>query len=189
MRYAATTLYVLSGVLVMTAVLRGQEATTPVLKQRLVTVAGELKVVQLDEGMLGSKFAVRLNNDVILKTNGDDESSRYYEFPVPKVLKHITKGIPPFDEVVVFQQNMWGNACNGGPIWFLGLKKNGSFDISNDIDFCGGKEPIIKEEPGKIIVIIPGGPPNRGKGYIPGETWVYQNGEAQQIKAQRKGKK
>jgi len=170
----------LASVIAVTTALRAQGAAAPTLKQRLVTVAGELRILQLDEGMLGRRFVIKLNNDLVLTTDGDDESSRYHEFPVPKIVKHVSRRVPPFDEVVVFQQNMWGNACDGGPIWFLGVKKNGSFDISNEIDFCGGAAPIITEERDRIIVSIRGGPPNRGNGYVPGATWIYQNGEARQ---------
>jgi hypothetical protein len=127
---------------------------------------------------LAVSFLSKLNNDVVLTTDGDDQSSRYHEFPVPSIVKHVSKGVPPFDEVIIFQQNMWGNACDGRPIWFLGVNKSGSFNISNDIDFCGGEAPAIKEERDKIIVSIRGGPPNRGKGSIPQATWIYQNGQA-----------
>jgi hypothetical protein len=171
-----TVLGVLSSVVAVTTALSAQGAGAPTLRQRLVTVAGELRILQLDEGSLGRQFVVTLNNEVVLRTDGDNASSRYHEFPVPTVVKHVSKRVSPFDEVVIFQQNMWGNACDGGPIWFLGLRKNGSFDLSEDIDFCGGEAPIIKEEPDRIVVSIPGGPPNRGQGSIPGATWIYQHG-------------
>jgi hypothetical protein len=29
----------------------------------------------------------------------------------------------------------------------------------------------------KVTVFIPGGPPDRGKGYLPSETWIYHNGD------------
>jgi len=153
--------------LVATVAVRAQSAAAPTVKQRLVTVAGELKILQLDEGMLGRRFVITLNNDRVLTTDGDDASGRYHEFPVPNIVKHVSARVPPFDEVVVMQQHMWGNACDGGPIWFLGIRKNGSFEISNEIDFCGGAAPIITEERDRIIVAIPGG-----------ATWIYQNGKA-----------
>lgn len=153
-----------------------------VLKGRLNTVAGELKIAQLDEGELGNKFTVTLDGNVILKTDGDNEGNRFFNFPVPSILRHFKNGVRPFNEVVLFQQNMWGNACNGGPLWFLGLNRNGSFVISSSIDFCGGRDPVIREGVNKVTVIILGGPPNRGRGYIPGETYVYQNGEVRQIR-------
>jgi hypothetical protein len=181
-------LFIFSLFLTVAASINAQEMNTPTLKQRFLTVAGELKVFQLDERLLGDRFSVTLNNDVILTTNGEDESSRFHDFPATDILKHISRKIPPFDEVIIFQQNMWGNACSGGPIWFLGLKKNGSFEISDSIGFCGGKDPIIREGPDRITVIIPGGPPNRGSGYIPGVTWIYKNGEVKKVNAPKKQK-
>jgi hypothetical protein len=181
-------IFVSSLLLVMSAILNAQETNTPTVKQRFVTVAGELKVVQLDEFIFGKRFIITLNNDLVLETNADDETSRFDDFHVPIILKHIAKKISPFDEVMIVQQNMWGNACSGGPIWFLGLKKDGSFAKSNEIDFCGGKDPIIREGIDKITIIIPGGPPNRGPGYIPGKTWTYKNGEAKRVDAPKKKK-
>jgi len=157
-------------------------ANGQILKERLNTVAGELKIVQLDDGELGNKFAVMLGENSILKTDGEKEGSRFFDFPVPNILRHFKNGVRPFDEVVLFQQNMWGNACDGGPLWFLGLNRNGSFVISSSVDFCGGREPIIREGANNVTIIIPGGPPNRGEGYIPGETWIYQNGEVKRVR-------
>jgi hypothetical protein len=160
-----------------------QSQSAPILKQRLVTVAGELKIFQLDEGLLGNKFAIKLNNDSILVTDGDNESGRFSGFPFPEIIKHIKTTVGPFDEVAIIQQNMWGNACDGGPIWFLGLKKDGSFSISTPVDHCGGPSPVIHSNSNRITLVIPGHPPNRGKGYIPAETWIYENGEVKQVKS------
>jgi hypothetical protein len=179
-------IFIVSLLLTVATIINAQEMNTPILKQHYITVAGELKVFQLDKRLLGDRFSVTLNNAVILETNGDDESSRFHDYPVIQILKRVSKGVPPFDEVIVFQQFMWGNACDGGPIWFLGLKKNGSFEISADIDFCGGRAPIIREDHNKITVIILGGPPNRGTGYIPGKTWVYKNGKVKRVNTQKK---
>ncbi len=38
-----------------------------------------------------------------------------------------TQAASAFDAVAVFQQFNWGSACNGGPIWFLGIHANGTF--------------------------------------------------------------
>jgi hypothetical protein len=59
---------------------------------------------------------------------------------------------------------------------FLGLKADGSFQLSNEIEFCGGKRPIITWGDDKAVVTLPGDLPNRGAGYIPTETWIYQGG-------------
>lgn len=153
-----------------------------ILKERIKTVAGEIKVVQLDDGELGCKYAVLLDEQSIVKTDCEEDVGRFEGFPVPRIYKRITTAVPPFDEVIVFQQGMWGNACNGGPLWLLGLKSDGSFMISANIDHCGGPDPIVKQEGRKVIVNIPGHRPNRGAGFIPGETWVYENGEIHQAK-------
>ncbi len=68
---------------------------------------------------------------------------RIVQDPVPRLLKYVDKAIPPFEAVAVFQQFSWGNACNGGPIWFLGIHKSGTFTLSNPIDFCGGPSPMV----------------------------------------------
>ena len=150
------------------------------VKERLMTPAGEIRITQLDEGALGNKFAVTLGDKSVLQTEGGEEGP-FSDSPVPTILKHFD-AVSPYDKVVVFQQNMWGNACDGGPIWFLGLKRDGSFNVSEPIDFCGGRPPTIARTDGRIVVTIPGGPPNRGRGYIPGETWVYENGRVRQLR-------
>jgi hypothetical protein len=157
------------------------------VKERLMTPAGEIRITQLDEGELGNKFAVTLGDKSILQTNGE-EDGQFSDSPVPTILKHFN-AVTPYDAVVVFQQNMWGNACDGGPLWFLGLKRDGTFSVSSPIDFCGGRPPTITQSASRIVVTIPGGPPNRGRGYIPGETWVYENGQVRQLKSGRKSRR
>jgi hypothetical protein len=157
------------------------------VKERLATPAGEIRITQLDAGELGNKFAVTLGDKTILQTNGE-EDGQFFDSPVPTILKHFN-AVTPFDAVVVFQQNMWGNACDGGPLWFLGLKRDGTFSVSSPIDFCGGRPPVIKQTAGRIVVTLPGGPPNRGSGYIPTETWVYENGQVRHLKASKKSRR
>ena len=157
------------------------------VKERLATPAGEIRITQLDAGELGNKFAVTLGDKSILQTNGE-EDGQFSDSPVPTILKHFN-AVTPYDAVVVFQQNMWGNACDGGPLWFLGLKRDGTFSVSSPIDFCGGRPPVIRQTAGRIIVTLPGGPPNRGEGYIPTETWVYENGRVRQLKTPKKSRR
>jgi hypothetical protein len=49
-------------------------------------------------------------------------------------------------EVVLVQQHMAGNACNGGPLWLLGLRRDASYAVSSAIDFFGGADPIVSRE-------------------------------------------
>ena len=83
--------------------------------------------------------------------------------------------------------HMLGNACNGGDLIFLGLKTDKSYLLSNSIEFCGGRQPDITWGQNKVTVFIPGGPPNRGTGYIPPETVIHQKGFATKLPA--KGRK
>ena len=161
--------------------------TPPVTKDSLHTIAGELKIVEVKANY---QFKLLLNDKLILKTNCDDESTRYYATPEPTIHTYYKalEGLGEFEEVVLLQMQMLGNACDGGDLIFLGLKKNGSFSLSNSIDFCGGRPPIITWGSDKVTVFIPGGPPNRGTSYIPSETWVYEKGRVtkQRVKRVRK---
>ena len=134
------------------------------------TIAGTLAI---KAEKTGCAYAMVLGRKRVLTTNCDDSADPRGAFPIPVVLKHFDGGPSPFDQVFVVQQNTTGNACNGGPIWFLGLRRDGSHIVSQQIDFCGGAAPVIHAESGRIVVHIPGGPPNRGTGYIPHETWTF----------------
>lgn len=167
------------------ALVRGQ--TTPVMKDSLHTIAGDLKILEVKANC---QFNVTLNDKLILKTDCDDESNKYYATPEPTIHTYYKSldGLGDFEEVVLFQMQMLGNACDGGDLIFLGLKKNGSFSLSNGIDFCGGRPAVVTWSPDKVTVFIPGGPPNRGTGHIPSETWIYEKGRVrkQKVKGRRK---
>jgi hypothetical protein len=157
-----------------------QQPSTSVFSDTLKTVAGELRIVSLDESC---KFNVTLNGKVILRTDCQDESNIWSGTPIPVIHTfYKANGVRPFDEVVLLQMNMLGNACNGGPLLFIGFKEDKSYSMSESIDFCGGVPPVITWSDSKVIVLLPGGPPNRGTGYIPPETWIYQNGFVKQVK-------
>ena len=158
--------------------------TTPEPKDSLHTIAGDLKII---ETKANCRYAVLLNEKVVLNTDCDDESSPYYATPEPTIhtyYKSLT-GLGDFEEVVLFQMQMLGNACDGGDLIFLGLRKNGSYRLSDSIGFCGGRAPVITWGPDRVTVVLPGGPPNRGKGYIPAETWVYEKGSVSKRKRAR----
>lgn len=159
--------------------------TPPVTKDSLHTIAGEVKIVEVKANC---QFNLLLNDKVILKTDCDDESNKYYATPEPTIHTYYKslEGLGEFQEVVLFQMQMLGNACDGGDLIFLGLKKNGSFSLSNNVEFCGGRPPVITWGTEKVIVFIPGGPPNRGTGYIPSETWVYEKGRVTKRGAKRR---
>src|SRR6185295_1915194 len=115
---------------------------TPATKDSLHTIAGDLKIVEVKANC---QFNVTLNDKVILKTNCDDESSTYYATPEPTIHTYYKSlaGLDDFAEVVLFQMQMLGNACDGGDLIFLGLKRDGSHLLSKGIGFCGGRPPVV----------------------------------------------
>jgi hypothetical protein len=160
----------------------GQQSASP-FADHLKTIAGELKIVSLVESC---KFNVTLKGKVILTTDCDHESNPWSTTPIPAIHSYYKGGVSPFAEVVLIQMNMLGNACDGGPLLFLGLKADQTYSWSESIDFCGGAPPVVTWSSSRVTVLIPGGPPNRGTGYIPAETWVYENGHVKQAKHRMK---
>jgi hypothetical protein len=139
--------------------------------QRIATVAGELQSILNNKTL---ECSVLLNNKPILKF--DCEGA----FP-PKVVADFRKELGKLDEVVILQEAPMGNACNGGPLHFIGLRKDKSYQVSGPLDFCGGKTPVVKHQGEIISITFPGGPPNRGSGHIPTEKWKYHNGQLKKV--------
>lgn len=151
-----------------------QTVTPALAKEELVnTVAGNVRFTRNEKT---SQCEVLLEHKPILKI----ECEFAY---VPKITAHFRGTLGRFDEVVVLQENPMGNACNGGPLHLIGLKKDKSYYVSGPLDFCGGKDPIIELQGEIISITFPSGPPNRGSGHIPAERWIFQNG---QLKKSRK---
>lgn len=170
--------------LMMAAAAPAQENDTEIVKQKIATESGDLRIIQLDEGRTGNEFAVRLNGRVVVKTGGAKNNGdfRFHDYPLPNVILHINKGVVPFDEVFVLQQRMWGNACDGGPVWFLGVKNDGTYSVSDAIDYCGGPPPILSVLPEKVTVTGP------GSDVLSPEVWIYEDGKVSQVKKAKKKK-
>jgi len=181
------TFLLLTSLLVNGLLASASAQTTPQVKDSLHTVAGDLKILEVKANC---QYRIQLNDQIIFKTDCDDESSKYYATPEPTIHTYYKSlgGTGDFEEVVLWQMQMLGNACDGGDLIFLGLKKDGSYRLSNSIEFCGGRPPVITWATDKVTVFIPGGPPNRGNGYLPSETWIYSNGRVTKEKA-RSGRK
>lgn len=143
------------------------------------TVAGRIEIGELPRtDDRRQAFRVTLAGRELLRTGG---GGKFEDFPIPEVLRRYPQGIAPFDEVLVFQQQMRGNACNGGPLWILGLRRDGSHAVSDPIDFCGGRDPQLTATREALTITLPGGPLNRGEGTIPTETWRYRDGKLERI--------
>lgn len=166
------------------SVAKAQEPVSSVFADSLTTVAGDLRIVAVKDLC---KFKVTLDGKVILTTDCDDERNVWSTTPLPSIHTYYkSQGVRPFDEVVLLQMNMLGNACDGGPLLFLGLKKDKTWAWSKRIDFCGGSPPVVTWSNARVTVLIPGGPPNRGTGYIPAETWSYENGVVKRAKQNKR---
>ena len=113
-------------------------ALVSTIKYQRATPAGLLIIEQVDDRKLGSEFNVRLANLPVLHSKEGDKTAAFPDFPVPDVIRYVGEPVGPFDAVAVFQQFNWGNACDGGPIWLLGVSHDRSFTKSNPIDNCGG---------------------------------------------------
>jgi hypothetical protein len=152
---------------------------------KLATVAGVLRVVDVGaekgEAFEACEYEVQLGRRVVFHSNCKDDQDESRGEPVVAILKRFAVPIPPFDEVVVFQQNSLGNACNGGPLWMLGLTKDGQHRVSKKIDFCGGRDPVIVARDGSLEITLPGGSGNRGKGSTATERWVYRDGNVMKV--------
>lgn len=128
------------------------------------TVLGKLTLLKEDKSCY-----VRLNK-IKVKIPIECEYSH-----TPSILGKFTKGIQPYDEVIIIQDFPMGNACEGGSLYFLGLKSDGLNQFFDSVCYCGGPKPVIETASNRII--FPAHGPNRGDGFIPQETYVYSNGE------------
>jgi hypothetical protein len=104
----------------------------------------------------------------------------------PQILKQFKKSIPPFTEVLVFQNHITGNLCNGTDIFFIGFKENGEYELSDSIEYCGGPAPVVTAAAGKITVTLPRHKSNQGEIWIPREVWIYEKGKIKRLKQTRR---
>jgi hypothetical protein len=151
------------------------------MQEGVRTPGGFLVIRQLDKELLGGDFTVILGNREVIRSKEGDDKTPFSSFPVPRLLKYIDQPIPPFAAVAVFQQFSWGNACNGGPIWFLGIQKDGTFTVSDPIDFCGGPSPIVTVISETVHVISPASDGQDGSDPSPEKEWVFSKGTVKTI--------
>jgi hypothetical protein len=138
--------------MVITAHARNSEPD--VFIQKNPAERGDLRIIQRDEGRVGNEFAVPSEGRVVVQTGRVAGSSgfRFDDYPLPNVLLRRDKGVVPVDEVFFLQERLWGNACDSGPVWFLGDASDGSYPLFEAIDTCGGPPPFLSVLPEKVIV-------------------------------------
>jgi hypothetical protein len=141
-------------------------------ERRISSIAGEVKY-SLNEKT--SECIFLLNEKPIHKI--DCEAAF-----LPIVIGDFREGLGPVDQLIVVQENPMGNACNGGALHLIGLRKDATYSVSPPLDFCGGKDPVLRRERKNVFITFPGGAPNRGTGRIPTERWVYQDGQIKEVK-------
>jgi hypothetical protein len=157
-------------------------ATAAVIRQEVTTPGGPLVIKQMDEGALGTDFVVTLGQQVVIRAKEGDPETTFADFPVPKLVKYVDQPVLPFAAVAVFQQYNWGNACNGGPIWFLGIYKDGTFSVSKSIDFCGGPSPLVSVTPDGVHVVLPASTVKDGATTLAEEEWVFSENRLRRVR-------
>ncbi len=146
----------------------------------MATPSGELRVEQLDALPLGHRFRIVVGNLTVLETNADDESGDFSDFPYPKLIARFERGTSPYTQVLVFQQMAWGNACDGGPLWLLGLRSGVAPVRTETIDYCGGPAPRVRAEADGISITLPNdadGPPSKAATV----SWRLINGKLSKV--------
>jgi hypothetical protein len=148
------------------------------IEEQRPTPSGPLVIEQVDEGPLGNEFYVQLATKTILHSKLGDVTTEFPAFPIPHLFKYFGEPISGFDAVAVFQQFNWGNACDGGPVWFLGISRDGNFKKSNSVEFCGPPETTVKHG---IIHLIRSQPGQA----LPPKEWIYSGGKLQKVTTTR----
>ena len=146
-------------------------------KDRADTVAGEIRIVQISV----KKTEVRLSDKTILTVVKKRLPRRtdFNEISIYDVVKH---RMPPFDQVVIF--NNWAEHFTGcGPgVFFLGLKKNGTYRFSRSTPNCIDRKIEIKKD--RVVIEAVADVHTTEYMYfpIPGGKWVYRNGVLHTVK-------
>lgn len=139
--------------LTMVITAHAQNSEPEVFIQKNHAERGDLRIIQRDEGRVGNEFAVPSESRVVVQTGRVTGSSgfRFDDYPLPNVLLRRDKGVVPVDEAFFLQQRLWGNACDSGPVWFLGDASDGSYPLFEAINTCGGPPPFLSVLPEKVI--------------------------------------
>jgi hypothetical protein len=89
-----------------------------------------------------------------------------------KLLRHFDGPGGP-KSILLFQVSPAGNACNGGPLFFVRVAKDAAPQYSDVFDYCGGPDPMVGAMPDKVLINIPAHAPNKGTGTIAAKTMEY----------------
>ena len=144
---------------------------------RADTIAGEIRIIQVSE----NKTEIRLRNKTVL-TSIKKRLPRINDLNEISIYDVVRQRMPPFDQVVIL--NNWAEnftGCRPG-VFFLGIKKNGTYRFSKSTPNCIDREIRIKKDRIEITAV----PDVHTTEYmylpIPGGKWVYRSGVLDTIK-------
>lgn len=144
---------------------------------RTDTIAGELRIILVND----RETEIKLGDRIILRTlkRKFPRWSDLYDLSIYDVIRH---RMTPFDQVVIL--NNWApnhTGCRPG-VFFLGLKKDGTFRFSKSTPNCIEREIETRKD----RVVIKAVPEVSTTEYsylpIPGGKWLYQNGVLHTVK-------
>ena len=147
--------------------------------QPVPTIAGDLNIIHNE--------AIRVSADdnvCALRLGGKLLYIEKCEFEYrPQIIANIRKSINGEQrKIIVIQRIPAGNACNGGPIFVVEIFAKSDPVVSPELDFCGGKDPVVTDNAKGILITFPGGPVNQGSGRTPTERWQYQGGSFMKVR-------
>ena len=89
-----------------------------------------------------------------------------------KLLRHFD-GPGGQKSILLFQVTTAGNACNGGPLFFVRVSASAPPVYSDVFDYCGGPDPMVGAMPDKILINVPAHPANKGGGTVAAKNMEY----------------
>lgn len=133
------------------------------VRDEIQTVAGPIKIA----GSYEKGFTINLGTATIFRSGIDLPNDPNSENPSPSIVERFQGNYQPFSEVIVFGQACPGNACEYASMWFLGLKSDGSYKISESIS------PASKFIPHPETQSI------EAKSLY--QNWIYQDGDVREL--------
>ncbi len=154
-------------------------AQRPVVRAKAATSAGDVEFVQTGNNYSGTgaaEWQVKLKGKVLGKL-----SEPYDAIKIVKVIKDFEGK----ENVVIFLGEMTGSAC-ASTYNLLAVRADGESYITEPIYNCAA--PKLAQTSDKITLYFPRSPVMQGTGFVPAETWIYQNGKLRQQKSTKRGR-
>jgi hypothetical protein len=149
------------------------------VQENVATSAGNVEFVRIGApDTMPNHWQIKLKGKVLY-----ENVESYGGFFLEKTFKNFAGK----EDVIVFMESEGGNACPGGVFKVLVVRSNGTYYISPDsIGNCNS--PKFLQSGDKLTISFPRSRVLRGTGFVPAETWVYQNGKLTQQKTVKSGR-